>query len=121
MEQIAILDWLETRDIVKAKNNYMNDIIKEFTRYAKAQGSRNFNRYYTIFSQLANKSVKIENGNRSFANKQKLLYLNAIMGIIEEKISEGISQKNYYKDIYKECKSRVEEFTHFIPKKVIES
>lgn len=115
IQEKETLEWKETRQIGKIENRNMTDAIKKFVAYAESQGSKNFARYYSNFQKLANKSVGIGNGKRDLANHKRLFFLVAIMGIIEEKIYEGIQAGMFYKDIYKSCKGQIDKFEEFIP------
>lgn len=115
LQEKQLPEWKETRQIGKIENRNMTDAIKKFVAYAESQGSKNFARYYSNFQRLANKSVGIGNGKRDLANHKRLFFLVAIMGIIEEKIYEGIQAGMFYKDIYKSCKGQIDKFEEFIP------
>lgn len=115
LKEKQLPEWKETRQLGKQENRNMTDAIKKFVEYAESQGSKNFARYYSNFQKLANKSVGIGNGKRDLAGHKSLFFLVAIMGIIEEKIYEGIQEGMFYKDIYKACKSQIDKFEEFIP------
>lgn len=102
--------WQETRIESKSNRRIEADEIKTFVVYAKANGSWNADRYYCNLSKLANKSVGIERASRDAATASQLNNLILIEHIIGEVIKEGIRQELYYKDIYKACKARIEQF-----------
>lgn len=49
--------WRNTRTESKINRLMETDEIKRLIEYAKAQGSKNADKYYIIFSKLANKAV----------------------------------------------------------------
>ena len=46
------LEWQECRQIGKAKRHDLTDSIRKVVKLAERQGSKNANRYYTIFTRL---------------------------------------------------------------------
>ena len=84
------------------------DEIKKFVEYAKQNGSKNADRYYILYSNLANSSVGIT--ERKLATIAQLNQLTLIENIILNQIRLGIEQKMYYKDIFKKCKAQIELF-----------
>lgn len=81
--------------------------------YAKSQGSTHAERYYTSLSRLADKAVGIEKGSRNNATIKQLTRLSLVEEIIKQCIESGISQEMPYKDIYKACKQRMDDFQAF--------
>lgn len=109
MEQNSI-HWQTTRLESKSNRRMETDEIKLFVQYAKENGSKNAERYYCNLSILANKAVGIESNSRDSATAGQLNNLILIEHIIGEVVKEGISKMLYYKDIYKACKQRIEQF-----------
>ena len=56
--------WQDTRTESKINRLMETDEIKQLVEYAKEQGSKNADKYYIIFSKLANKAVGINSGQR---------------------------------------------------------
>lgn len=102
--------WQATRLESKSNRRMETDEIKQFVQYAKDNGSKNADRYYCNLSILANKAVGIGSNSRDTATAGQLNNLILIEHIIGEVIKEGILQALYYKDIYKLCKQRIEQF-----------
>ena len=86
------------------------DEIKMLVEYAKAQGSKNADKYYISFSKLANKAVGIQADSRDALTTSQLNNLILIEHIIGEVIKESIRQEMHYKDIYKACKVQIQQF-----------
>ena len=84
------------------------DEIKKFVEYAKEQGSSNADRYYVLYSKLANKSVGI--ADRNLATISQLQQLTMTENIILNQIRSGMERKIFYKEIYQECKRQIELF-----------
>lgn len=102
--------WQQTRLESKTNRRMETDEIKAMVEYAKANGSRNADKYYISLSNLANKAVGIQSNSRDMITTNQLNNLILIEHIIGEVIKEGIRQQLYYKDIYKACKARIEQF-----------
>lgn len=96
--------------ITQNKENRLKetDEIKRFVEYAKENGSKNADRYYILYSNLANNSLGIT--DRKLATIAQLNQLTLVENIIAHHIRQGIEQGMYYKDIFKQCKAQVELF-----------
>lgn len=104
------LHWQQTRKESKLNRLQETDEIKRFIEYATKQGSRTPDRYYTNFSLLADKAAGIKPKQRDNATVSQINNLILAENIINQVIKIGIKQGWYYKDIYKACKGRIEEF-----------
>lgn len=104
------LHWQQTRKESKLNRLQETDEIKRFIEYATKQGSRTPNLYYTNFSLLADKAAGIKPKQRDNATVSQINNLILAENIINQVIKIGIKQGWYYKDIYKACKGRIEEF-----------
>lgn len=102
--------WQQTRKESKLNRLQETDEIKRFIEYATKQGSRTPDRYYTNFSLLADKAAGIKPKQRDNATVSQINNLILAENIINQVIKIGIKQGWYYKDIYKACKGRIEEF-----------
>lgn len=100
--------YKDTRAYQKNIRKQETDAIKRLVDYAAGQGSRNSARYYTSLSRLADKAAGIM--DRDQATTEQLGALALVENIIEKCISEGISLQKPYKDIYQDCKQRLEQF-----------
>lgn len=102
--------WQNTREESKVNRLMETDEIKRLVEYAKAQGSKNADKYYITFSKLANKAVGLDNGQRDNATAKQINNLTLIENIINNVIKDGITKEIYYKDIYQDCKNRINSF-----------
>ncbi len=100
--------YKDTRAYQKTIRKQETEAIKRLVEYAEGQGSRNAARYYSSLSKLADKTAGI--ADRETATIEQLGTLALVENIITKSISEGIELDEPYKDIYQECKQRLERF-----------
>lgn len=100
--------YKETRTYQKAVRKQETDTIKCLVDYAQGQGSKNAVRYYSILSQLADKTAGIK--DREQATIEQLGVLALAENIIARCIAEGVASQRMYKDIYQECRQKLEQF-----------
>ena len=101
--------WAKQRMNGKLARNDETDVIKELVEYARKQDYNHEDKWlYTNYTRLANKICGVS--NRNFATAGQLGNLTVTENIIMHCIRDGISQGKYYKDIYKDCKNRLEMF-----------
>lgn len=98
--------WLETRQAGKRTRKAETDTIKKLVEYAKSQGSTHADMLYITYSKLANKMAGIQ--KRDEATVMQLNNLSLIENIILHVIDTGILMCKHYKEIYKDCKNRLE-------------
>lgn len=98
--------WLETRQAGKSTRKTETDTIKKLVEYAKNQGSTHADMLYITYSKLANKMAGIQ--KRDEATVMQLNNLSLMENIILHVIDTGILTGKHYKDIYKDCKKRLE-------------
>lgn len=101
-------DWIVTREQGKITRKAETDIIKRLVEYAKEQGSEHSDRLYLSYTRLANKICGIS--KRDDATVAQLSSLTVAENIILHCIQVGISEEKHYKDIYQDCKQRLEMF-----------
>lgn len=100
--------WLETRHQGKLTRKYETDVIQKLVEYARQQGSEHSDKLYITYSKLANKIAGIS--KRDEANVMQLNNLSLIENIILNCIQVGMAMDKHYKDIYQDCKRRLETF-----------
>lgn len=110
IQEKQTIQWQETRALSKTNRKMETDAIKEFVSYAIEQGSKNADKYYMIFTKLANKSVGIDSHQRDVINVAQLNNLVLIENIINNIINQEIKKKAQYKDIYQKCKKQIDKF-----------
>lgn len=98
--------WLETRKAGKLTRKSETDVIKELIQYAKAQGSRNADMLYMTYSKMANKIAGIS--KRDLASVKQLNILDELESMIYHTIKLGMVAGKHYKEIYQDCKRRLE-------------
>ena len=101
--------WVESRKAGKLVRKAESDAIKRLVEYAKGQGSQHAERYYSIFSKLADKTAGVE--DREQATAEQLWRLAVVEEVIRRCINEGIARQEPYKAIYQACKLRLEQFS----------
>lgn len=98
--------WISAREAGKLTRKSETDVIKELIEYAKSQGSSHSDKLYIVYSNLANKMAGVK--NRDEATVQQLGRLDMAEQIILCMIREGMAVGLGYKDIYQNCKERLE-------------
>ncbi|MFQ7401669.1 MAG: Rha family transcriptional regulator [Neglectibacter sp.] len=100
--------WRDTRSLGKEIRRMETDAIKQLVDYAKAQGSRNADRYYVTLSRLADRTADIEDRNR--AQVVQLTSLLLVEQVIAREIAQGIETGTHYKAIYRAIKDKLAAF-----------
>ena len=100
--------WLETRKQGKLTRRSETDVIKNLVEYAKEQGSTHSDKLYMTYTNLANKMSGVS--DRDKATITQLNNLSLMENIILNCIQSGIALDKHYKEIYKDCKRRLEAF-----------
>lgn len=99
--------WNDTRLANKENRLKETDVIKMLVNYAKEQGSTHSDKLYLTYTKLA-KSVIC--GNRDSVSVTDLNNLTLVESIILQTIRIDMSMGMPYKEIYKDCKNRIERF-----------
>ena len=90
------------------------NVMQEFVEYAKSQGSTNPDKYYMLYTKLVNGLLFIVEGKfknlRDVMSTPQLMTTGAADQVVTKGISDGMKNKVFYKDIYKDVKSRVISF-----------
>lgn len=99
--------WGETRIANKENRLKETDVIKLLVDYAKEQGSTNSDKLYVTYTKLAKSVI---GGNRDNITVSDLNNLTLVESIILQTIRIDMSMGMHYKDIYRDCKNRIEQF-----------
>lgn len=99
-------EWQETRRTGKLIRREETDTIQRLIEYAKEQGSEHADKLYLVYSKLANSMVGIS--TRDKATIIQLNNLSMMEHIILCVIDMGIITGKHYKEIYQDCKQRVQ-------------
>ena len=101
--------WLQTREQGKLTRKAETDILSKLVLYAKEQGYNHpDNLLYVNYTKLANKICGIS--GRDNATIEQLSNLTVAENIILHCIQAGILEEKHYKEIYQDCKKRLEMF-----------
>ena len=104
--------WQHTRQLSKETRKAETDVIKQFVEYARAHGSSNADRYYTLLSTLANRAAKVK--DRDFTEGENLHDLRLIERVIAKALTDGMNADKDYHDIFKDAKLAVNQFINLI-------
>lgn len=103
-----------TRDAGKLVRKQTTDEMKRFVEYATSQGSKSANRYYTNITNMMNGMLFIIEGKyknlREVMTIQQLMTVSSAEQIINRGLKSGMNKKMFYKEIYRDVKSRVMTF-----------
>lgn len=98
--------WRQARIAGKLTRHSETDTIKKLVEYAKAQGSEHADMLYIVYSRLADKMAGIN--KRDLSNAKQLNTLDEVENMIIRVIELGMSQGKQYKEIFQDCKQRLE-------------
>ena len=104
----ATPEWQESRRTGITARKTETDAIKRLCEYATVQGSTHSKQLYTNYTKLANKAAGIT--DRTTATSLQISILTAAEVIIAQTISLGIEQNKPYKEIYQDCKRKLNVF-----------
>lgn len=99
--------WNDTRIANKENRLKETDVIKMLVDYAKEQGSTHSDKLYVTYTKLAKSII---GGNRDNITTSDLNNLTLVESIILQTIRIDMSMGMHYKEIYKDCKDRLERF-----------
>ncbi len=99
--------WNDTRLANKQNRLKETDVIKLLVEYAKNQGSTHSDKLYMTYTKLAKSVI---GGKRDNVSVSELNNLTLVESIILQTIQIDMSMGMHYKDIYKDCKDRIERF-----------
>lgn len=99
--------WSDTRIVNKENRLKETDVIKLLADYAKEQGSKHSDKLYMTYTKLAKSVI---NGKRDEMLASDLNNLTLVESIILQTIKIDMSMGMHYKDIYKDCKNRINQF-----------
>lgn len=98
--------WIEMRKQGKLIRRDETDVIQQLVEYAKEQGSEHSQMLYMTYTKLANRIVGVS--NRDYATHAQLNDLSTMERLIAKVVLDGMEAGTYYKQIYKNCKERLE-------------
>lgn len=98
--------WIETRQQGKLIRKGETDVLQKLVEYAREQGSGHADMLYMTYTKLANKMAGIT--TRDSATNGQLNELSTMERIIAKVVLEEMAKGIHYKQIYKDCKKRME-------------
>lgn len=98
--------WIETRQQGKLIRKGETDVLQKLVEYAREQGSGHADMLYMTYTKLANRMVGIS--RRDSATNSQLNDLSTMERIIANVVLDEMEQGVHYKQIYKDCKERME-------------
>lgn len=106
LKEKSTLSWEETRRVGKFIRNSETDTIKKLVEYAKEQGSTHSDKLYMAYSKLANKMAGVSSREKATITQLNNLSMmeNIILNVIQTELKAGV----HYKQIYKDCKERIQ-------------
>lgn len=101
--------WIQTREQGKITRKAETDMLSGLVEYARKQGYNHEDKLlYMNYTRLANKICGIS--KRGNATIEQLSTLTVAENIILHCVQVGIQEGKHYKDIYQDCKNRLEMF-----------
>lgn len=101
--------WIQTREQGKITRKAETEKLSGLVEYARKQGYDHEDRLlYINYTRLANKICGIS--DRDNATIEQLSNLTVAENIILHCVQVGIEEEKHYKDIYQDCKKRLEMF-----------
>lgn len=112
------LEWKQARLQGKEMRKSVSDAIAEFVEYAKKQGSKNAEKYYSSITrmeyvalELISKSEKVPSKFRDSLDLMQICSLTMAEQLAKKAIQSGMEQGLHYKEIYSLAKQRVIAFS----------
>lgn len=110
LKERSTQSWATARAQGKITRNEETSVLKTLVEYAKGQDYSHEDRLlYMNYSKLADKICGIS--KRDNATAEQLTNLTVVENIILHCVQDGIEQDKYYKEIYQDCKKRLEMFS----------
>ncbi|WP_312281983.1 Rha family transcriptional regulator [Oscillibacter sp.] len=106
-------EWLVTRKQGKLVRRNETDTIANLIDYAKAQGSRNADKFYIVYSKLVNGLVGVGPGQRDSVPFKTISTMGFLEDMILHTADEEMQKGTHYKEIYQICKCNGEQIMRF--------
>lgn len=107
-------EWQAARVEGKAHRRTETDAIKKLVDYAKSQGSRNADHYYTNITKVENAALFVIAGTyknlRDVMSSKQLFQIACADQLVEKAINEGIAKGLPYGDVFQLVKADVHKF-----------
>ena len=107
-------EWQAARVEGKAHRRTETDAIKKLVDYAKSQGSKNADHYYTNITKVENAALFVIAGTyenlRDVMSSKQLFQIACADQLVEKAVNEGIAKGLPYKDVFQLVKADVHKF-----------
>ena len=96
--------WKQVRTQSKQMRLQQTDVIKEFTEYAKSQGSKNYNMYYKHYTNATYKALQFIQHKRpklkDTLDMMELAQLMVAENVAKQSIRKHMEAGEHYKDVF---------------------
>lgn len=110
-------EWRKKRAEGIIDRKIATDAMQDFANYAKENGSRNFSKYYMVYTKMQNDALlakerltKDKNNLRDCIDTRSLGVIQISDQMLAISVAEGIKNKVHYKDLFQEIKNKTEAF-----------
>lgn len=97
-------EWITTREQGKSIRIELTDTIKDFVEYAKKQGSKNADRYYSNITKMEYKALgyiqEVKPELRNTLDSMQLYQILLAEDLVKRQIIKYMSENIHYKEIY---------------------
>lgn len=104
----AVTDWTAARLSGKATRLQETDVLKQLVEYAREQGSKHADMLYMVYTKLVKGYIP---NARDELTVHELEMIKLMENIIIQTIRRGMVDEKHYKEIYKDCQYRLDQFT----------
>ena len=102
-------EWQQTRIEGKFTRRKETDALALLKIYAENQREgKPYAKIYTNYTQLVNKAVGLETGERKKASLRQLQMVSILEDMVENTVLEEMEKGVFFKAIYQKCKEKVE-------------
>lgn len=101
-------DWKAARLNGKVTRLQETDILKQLVEYAREQGSKHADMLYMVYTKLVKGYIP---NARDELTVHELEMIKLMENIIIQTIRKGMAEEKHYKEIYKDCQYRLDQFT----------
>jgi len=125
LTQKSNAEWIEKRQDTKVMRRECTDKIQEFIAYAKEQGSKSADHYYSNFTRMELSGLFLLEGKypnaRDVMSMRQLNLIEMADEVISQSLKESMEKKLPYKECYHEAKARIEQLARILPKSPLPS
>jgi len=115
------IEWKTARLQGKAARSVLTDTLADFISYAKSQGSKNADHYYSSITlmeykalALIEKGAKVGPNFRDTLDGMQIAHLTVAENLARKTIAKGMDDGLHYKEIYQSAKLEVEKLAAIV-------